>query len=72
MPSFLVECLVYGVEDQYFLIETDDRYDRLVRIVTRIYEQLDDPTWVSNALEINEVKFLFRPKQGWTADAAKR
>jgi hypothetical protein len=72
VPSFLVECLVYGVEDQYFLVETDDRYDRLVRIVTRIYEQLGDPTWVSNTLEINEVKFLFRPDQGWTAAAAKR
>src|SRR5262249_41085555 len=53
VPSFLVECLVYAVEDSYFLVETDDRYDRLLRVVTRIHEQLNDASWVGAAREIN-------------------
>jgi hypothetical protein len=72
VPSFLVECLVYAVEDSYFLVETDDRYDRLLRVVTRIHEQLNDASWVGAAREINGVKLLFGSHQGWTLDAAKK
>ena len=72
VPSFLVECLVYGVEDGYFLVEPDDRYDRLLRVVTRIHEQLNDASWVGTAREINGVKLLFGVHQGWTLDAAKK
>jgi hypothetical protein len=72
VPSFLVESLVYGVEDGYFLVETDDRLDRLVRVVERISGQLDDQAWVGEATEINGIKFLFRPSQPWSRDAAKK
>jgi hypothetical protein len=72
VPSFLVECLVYGVEDSYFLVETDDRFDRLRRVVLRMNEQLNDPVWPSTATEINEVKLLFGAHQPWTAETAKR
>jgi hypothetical protein len=72
VPSYLVECLVYRVEDHYFLVEADDRYDRLRRVVERMLEQLNNPTWVRAAMEINEVKLLFGSHQGWTADAAKQ
>jgi hypothetical protein len=72
VPSYLVECLVYGVEDDYFLVEADERYDRLLRVVGPMHEQLNDPTWVNLTTEINEVIFLFGSHQRWTADAAKR
>lgn len=71
VPSFLIECLVYEVEDEHFLVEADDRYDRLLRIVRRINERLNDQSWVANATEINGIKFLFRSWQPWTVDAAK-
>lgn len=72
VPSFLVECLVYGVEDISFLVETDDRYDRLQRIVRRIHEQLNDASWSSAAAEINGIKPLFGSRQPWTFDGAMR
>ena len=72
VPSFLVECLAYGVEDEYFLVETDDRYDRLQRIVLRIHEHLNDAIWLGAATEINGVKPLFGTHQLWTTDMARR
>lgn len=72
VPSFLVECLVYGVEDGYFLYEPDDRFERLVRVVERVHDQLNDAVWVSAAREINGVKMLFGPHQPWTVDTAKQ
>ena len=72
IPSFLVESLVYGVEDHHFLWEDDDRCGRLLRVVRRIQEQLDDPAWVKGATEINGVKFLFHQSQPWTVDVVKQ
>jgi hypothetical protein len=71
VPSFLIECLTYAVEDAYFLVETDDRYDRANRILRRMWELLDNPTWVKTATEINGIKFLFHVTQPWTVDGAK-
>jgi len=71
VPSFLVECLTYAVEDQYFLVETDDRYDRANRILQRMRELLDSPLWTRIATEINGIKFLFNIAQPWTVDDAK-
>jgi len=71
VPSFLIECLTYAVEDDYFLVETDDRYDRANRILGRMWELLDNVSWISNVTEINGIKFLFRVTQPWTVDDAK-
>ncbi|SFM31274.1 hypothetical protein [Methylobacterium pseudosasicola] len=69
IPSFLVECLVYVVEDWHFLVQ-EDRYDRLVRILRRLRVRLGDATWVETATEVNEIKYLFRSSQAWNlADA---
>jgi hypothetical protein len=70
-PSFLIECLTYAVEDEYFLFESDDRYDRTLRILNRMKECLDNSTWVTNATEINEIKYLFRTTQPWSINDAK-
>jgi hypothetical protein len=71
-PSFLIECLVYGVEDWFFLYEEDDRYDRLVRIVTRMSGQLHDEAWCNAATEINGVKPLFGQETPWTVYGARK
>jgi hypothetical protein len=70
VPSFLVECLVYEVEDDYFLV--DDRYDRLKRIVQRFWQRSGDPGWITGAKEINRVKLLFGPHQPWTAEVVRK
>jgi hypothetical protein len=71
VPSFLIECLTNAVEDNYFLVETDDGYDRTKRILGRMWELLDNALWVSTATEINGIKFLFHATQPWTLDDAK-
>jgi hypothetical protein len=71
-PSFLIECLVYRVEDGVFLSTgPDERYDRLLQIVSRIGVLLADPQWTSTACEINDIKFLFHSSQGWTLENAR-
>jgi hypothetical protein len=70
-PSFLIECLTYVVEDAYFLVEGDDRYERTTRILFRMWELLSDPAWMSTATEINGIKFLFHATQPWTVEDAK-
>ena len=71
VPSFFVECLVYAVEDSYFLVEDDDRYDRLRRILHRAWDLLQDEAWAQEATEINEIKYLFREGQSWTLGTAR-
>lgn len=69
VPSFLIECLVYGVEDEAFLVG-EDRYARMQRILGRIGAQVQSPHWTPAAVEINEVKLLFHHAQPWAvADA---
>ena len=70
VPSFLVECLVYVVEDWHFLVPTDDRYDRVRRVTIRIQELLSDPAIAAALTEINEIKYLFHPAQAWSRENA--
>lgn len=71
VPSFFVECLVYAVSDEYFLVNEDDRFDRLRRILFRIWELLQDDAWAQEATEINGIKYLFREGQAWTLTQAR-
>jgi hypothetical protein len=57
---------VYLVEDDYFLVDSDDRYDRVRRIAHRLQALLSAPQTVEHMTEINGVKLLFHPDQGWT------
>ncbi|UVF19996.1 hypothetical protein HPT29_002255 [Microvirga terrae] len=65
LPSFLIECLVYAIEDQHFLYQ-EDHYDRLRRILLRTSELVIDDAWAASATEINEIKLLFANGQPWT------
>ena len=69
VPSFLVECLVYIVENEYFLVESDDGYDRVRRVALRMQELLNSPA-ATSLREINGIKLLFHSSEAWTlADA---
>ena len=68
-PSFLIESLVYAVEDGSFLYD-EDRYGRVRRVLGRMSELLSNPFWTATAREINEIKLLFHASQPWAvADA---
>lgn len=70
VPSFLVESLVYEVEDCHFLVEADDFYDRVRRVAHRLRQLLIDPQAEAKMHEINGIKCLFHATQPWTrADA---
>jgi hypothetical protein len=71
VPSFLVECLVYEVEDSYFLVESDDAYDRVRRIARRMKEKVDHALVASNMKEINGIKPLWGGGQSWSRPAVQ-
>lgn len=71
LPSFLVECLIYSVENAYFLYPNDDRYDRLLRVLYRANDLLSDSDWHKTATEVNDIKFLFHSSQNWTLSEAR-
>jgi hypothetical protein len=66
IPSYLIECLAYRVEDRHYLVEADDYFDRTRRIIYRLQELIADPAWVADATEVNDVKRLFGNWQRWT------
>jgi hypothetical protein len=72
IPSYFVECIVYAVEDDYFVVETDDHYGRVKRIAHRMRELLANRFVATGSLtEINGIKPLFGPGQAWTYEQAK-
>ncbi len=52
-----MECLVYLVEDPYFTVASDDRYERVTRVLNRLAETLANP--LAAKYEINGIKSLF-------------
>jgi hypothetical protein len=72
VPSFLVECLIYCVEDEAFLVETDDRYDRLLRVISRTNGQLHDSNWCKSATDISGLANLFGNDRSWTVASARQ
>lgn len=71
LPSFLVECLAYSVDDEHYLIDDDDRYGRLIRLLYQMKCNLENESWIASATEVNEMKILFHPTQNWTLSDAK-
>jgi hypothetical protein len=66
IPSYLIECLGYRVEDAFYLDDEDDHFTRIRWIIRRLQELATDPNWVARAAEINDVKGLFGSWQRWT------
>jgi hypothetical protein len=70
-PSFLCECLVYIVEDRYFISPNDDMFGRVKRVLSRALEQMMHGSAVNMLREVNDIKPLFGAGQAWTIDSAK-
>lgn len=68
VASFLIECLVYRVEDSYFGHDeiADDVRDALYFLLGNLAADQTCSSWT----EVNEVKFLFHSAQPWTRDKA--
>ncbi len=71
VPSFLIESLVYMVPDWVFLVEEDDRYDRILRVLGELESMLADAAAMQNATELNGIKYLVHSSQPWTVVDAK-
>lgn len=69
-PSFLIECLVYLVDDGQFLVDAD-LYGRMRRIAQSMQHILQNPYTALELTEINEIKLLFGPHQPWTLATAQ-
>lgn len=70
VPSFLVECLVYAVEDEYFLVESDDAYHRVLRVARQMKALLESEATAAHLTEVNEIKILFHVNQSWGRETA--
>jgi len=57
-------------EDGHYLVEADDRYETVRRIVCGSTSCLPEDAWRGRALEINVRKKLFSLDQPWTPGAA--
>lgn len=66
VPSFLVESLVYNVEDGFFTMAGDDRYERIRRVAQRLQLMLHDEPTAATMVEVNGVKQLFTVDQCWS------
>lgn len=66
IPSYLIECLAYRVDDVFYTDDSDDHFSRIYWIVRTLQELAADLGWMAGATEINDVKGLFGSWQGWT------
>lgn len=57
--------MVHAVEDAYFTVDEDDRYDRVKRVLQRIAYLINGGPHTFQLLEINNLKLLFGAHQGW-------
>jgi hypothetical protein len=72
VPSFLIECLIYLVEDMHFTVADDDRYDRVRRVLSRLSQRLAGGLEPLTFVEINGIKPLFGGGQPWTLEIARQ
>ena len=68
MSSFLIECLVYRVPDNFFTGATF--YDRLKVALAWMLTNTATDVMCGDWLEENDIKFLFRSSQPWTRSDA--
>jgi hypothetical protein len=68
IPSFLIECLVYQVPDAVFGRSTF--YEELQLVLAFIATNTDSTDTCGKWTEVNEIKYLFHPTQGWTREQA--
>lgn len=68
IPSFLIECMVYNVDNGYISDPYSDYLQKAQNIVALWDRFL--PSQASQFVELNEIKLLFSPQQKWTVQDA--
>lgn len=68
IPSFLIECLVWNVPNNYF--QYDSYFDAVRNAVAWLWNETRGDASCSEWGEVNELKYLFRPAQPWTREQA--
>lgn len=68
VPSFLLECLVFNVDDD--LLIGSGYYDSLGSILIKLYSDLQNISICSEWGEVSKLKYLFRGSQPWTREDA--
>lgn len=69
IPSFLIECLVYRVPDDYF--GQPSFYEELRLVLAYIASSTASDDLCKGWTEVNEIKFLFHATQPWTREQAR-
>jgi len=70
IPSYLIECLVWNVPNDYF---GRDRYTSDVRsVLAHTFNETMNDEKCSEWGEVNELKYLFRSVQPWTREQAHK
>jgi hypothetical protein len=64
IPSYLIECLAYRVDDIFCTEDNDDHFNRIYWIVRSLQNMAIGPGWPADAMEINDLKRLFGSWQG--------
>ncbi|MFZ3339767.1 MAG: nucleotidyltransferase [Terriglobales bacterium] len=65
-PSYLVECLVYNVEN----LDGNSYYDTVRNVIIVAYDATKAGEICKGWLEVNRMKWLFHPMQPWTREQA--
>ncbi len=65
ITSFLIECLLYNVPDNYFN-QPSTWMERLRQAIIYIYQQTEDPQKVNKWGEVSECMYLFRSTRKWS------
>jgi len=68
VPSYLLECLVFNIEDDCF--GHDTLYADFRCVLARIYNGTMTDERCNEWVEVNDIKYLFRPSQRWTREQA--
>lgn len=64
VPSFLIECLVYNVPNERF--QHDTYLEDVGWVLAHIYNETHNAESSADWVEVNGLKWLFRPTQKWT------
>lgn len=64
VPSFLIESLVWNVPNSQF--GTDSYYEDLRNVIVAAYQATKTDEACKELTEVNGIKYLFHPNQGWT------
>lgn len=70
IPSYLIECLVWNVPNQYF--GQSDFSDDLRNSLIHIYDQSLEINKCKEWCEVNNIKYLFHTSQPWQYQQVNR